>query len=47
MLEKDARQPTTSQNTKPLLHHLVCSKLANSSGWTQHVGTEKDNRDES
>lgn len=47
MLEKDASQPTTSQHTKLLLRHLVCSKLAHSSGWTQCVDTEKGNREQS
>lgn len=31
-LENDASQPTTSQKTKLLPHHLAGSKLANSSG---------------
>lgn len=47
MLEKDARQPSATQDTKLLPYRLLCSKLVNSSGRTQcgsSVDTAKGNR---
>lgn len=47
MLEKDASQPATTQNTELMLPNLVFLKMVSSSGRAQCEEIEKDNGDDS